>query len=157
MMRCGGLPAISRPSKRIEPAFGAKVPDSMLKIVLLPDPFGPISPRISPSPTANETSLTAVKPPNRLKSPVTSSTETRLLRGVGRVRRQLQPEDLPLADRERDVVDRGEAAEPLEEPGDLEHGDAVTSRRRESSPAASAPPRAAAAFDCGWQPIREAK
>src|SRR5271165_4752208 len=90
MMRCGGLPAISRPSKRIEPAVGARVPDSMLKIVLLPDPFGPISPRISPSPTANETPLTAVNPPNRLKSPVTSSTETRSLRGVRRVRRQLQ-------------------------------------------------------------------
>src|SRR6516162_10566482 len=90
MMRCGGRPAISCPRKRIEPAVGANVPDSMLKIVLFPDPFGPISPRISPSPTPNETSLTAVKPPNRLKSPVTSSTETQSLRGVGRVRRQLQ-------------------------------------------------------------------
>ena len=48
MMRCGGAPAISRPWKRIEPAVGANVPESMLKIVLLPEPFGPIRPRISP-------------------------------------------------------------------------------------------------------------
>src|SRR6516164_1722681 len=90
MMRCGGRPAISCPRKRIEPAVGAKVPDSMLKIVLFPDPFGPIRPRISPSPTANETSLTAVKPPNRLKSPVTSSTERRSLHRVRRAGRQFQ-------------------------------------------------------------------
>src|ERR1700739_895127 len=90
MMRCGDMPATSRPSSRIEPAVGAKVPDSILKIVLLPDPFGPIRPRISPSPTANETSLTAVKAPKRLRSPVTSSTETWSLRSVRRVRRQFQ-------------------------------------------------------------------
>ena len=48
MIRCGGSPAISWPSKRIDPAEGGNVPDSMLKIVLLPEPFGPIRPRISP-------------------------------------------------------------------------------------------------------------
>ncbi len=42
-----------------------------LKIVLLPDPFGPISPRISPSLTSNETSLTARRAPNLLVSPET--------------------------------------------------------------------------------------
>ncbi len=73
-MRCGGWPAISCPRKRIDPAVGAKVPESMLKIVLLPDPLGPIRPRISPSSTLNETLLTAVKPPKRLTSPLTSST-----------------------------------------------------------------------------------
>jgi hypothetical protein len=40
----------------------------MLKIVLLPDPLGPMSPRISIGSTANETLLTAVKPPKRLTS-----------------------------------------------------------------------------------------
>src|SRR5262245_47553328 len=45
----------------------------MLKIVLLPDPFGPIRPRISPFSTENDTSLTAVKPPNRLVKPRTAS------------------------------------------------------------------------------------
>ena len=34
--------------KLIEPAEGGMVPDSMLKIVLLPEPLGPIRPRISP-------------------------------------------------------------------------------------------------------------
>jgi len=35
-----------------------------LKTVLLPEPLGPMRPRISPSATSNETLLTAVKPPN---------------------------------------------------------------------------------------------
>jgi hypothetical protein len=38
----------------------------MLKIVLFPEPFGPIKPTISPSSTFSETLLTAVKPPKRL-------------------------------------------------------------------------------------------
>ena len=42
-----------------------------LKVVLLPEPFGPIRPRISPSLTSNETFETAVKPPNVLVRPET--------------------------------------------------------------------------------------
>src|SRR5215470_16494746 len=38
----------------------------MLKSVLLPDPFGPMTPRTSPCRTARSTFETAVKPPNRL-------------------------------------------------------------------------------------------
>src|SRR5215813_12789815 len=45
----------------------------MLKIVLLPEPFGPIRPRISPFSTANDTFCTAVKPPKRLVNPSTAS------------------------------------------------------------------------------------
>src|SRR5438067_58236 len=37
-----------------------------LKVVLLPDPFGPIRPRISPSFTSKETSFTARRAPNLL-------------------------------------------------------------------------------------------
>src|SRR5687767_12770718 len=44
-----------------------------LKIVLLPDPFGPIRPRISPSFTSNETSLTARRAPNLFERPETLS------------------------------------------------------------------------------------
>src|SRR6266850_1818215 len=44
-----------------------------LKVVLLPDPFGPIRPRISPSLTSNETSLTARRAPNLLVRPETVS------------------------------------------------------------------------------------
>src|SRR5690349_20395168 len=74
MMRCGATPAISAPSNRIEPAVGTSVPDSMLKIVLLPEPFGPIRPSISPCSTRNDTLLTAVKPPKRFTNPSTVST-----------------------------------------------------------------------------------
>jgi len=56
---------------------GVKAPASMLKIVDLPEPLGPIRPTISPGWTANETSLTAVKPPNRFVSPATLSTRSR--------------------------------------------------------------------------------
>src|SRR2546430_185231 len=83
MMRCGATPEISAPSNRIDPAVGTSVPDSMLKIVLLPEPFGPIRPRISPCSTRNDTLLTAVKPPKRFTNPSTVSTPepplTRLL------------------------------------------------------------------------------
>src|SRR3954466_161462 len=83
MIRCGAMPASSCPAKLIEPAVGTSVPDSMLKIVLLPEPFGPIRPRISPCSTRNDTLLTAVKPPKRFTNPSTVSTPepplTRLL------------------------------------------------------------------------------
>jgi hypothetical protein len=59
MMRCGARPAISVPSNLIDPALGGNVPDSMLKMVLLPEPLGPIRPRISPCSTLNDTLLTA--------------------------------------------------------------------------------------------------
>src|SRR3954454_2912107 len=74
MIRCGKSPAISAPSNRIEPAVGGSVPESRLKIVLLPEPFGPIRPRISPCATLNDTLLTAVKPPKRFTNPSTVST-----------------------------------------------------------------------------------
>src|SRR5882762_5206116 len=84
MIRCGATPAISAPSNRIDPAVGTSVPDSMLKIVLLPEPFGPIRPRISPCSTRNDTLLTAVKPPKRFTNPFTVSTpDTPLTRRPG--------------------------------------------------------------------------
>src|SRR5882757_1282248 len=79
MMRWGAAPAISAPSNSIEPAVGTSVPDSMLKIVLLPEPFGPIRPTISPCSTLNDTLLTAVKPPKRFTNPLTTSTAGTLL------------------------------------------------------------------------------
>src|SRR6201986_1091475 len=107
MIRCGARPAISVPANSMEPAVGSSVPESMLKIGLLPEPFGPIRPRISPCSTLNDTLLTAVKPPNRLTRPSTTSTgdplgsllcQTRgsavhgtiLFVAVGRARRQRQ-------------------------------------------------------------------
>src|SRR5215469_14032419 len=57
----------------IDPAVGRKVPAIRLKVVLLPEPFGPISPRISPSRTSKETWFTARNPPKRLQSASTAS------------------------------------------------------------------------------------
>src|SRR4051794_23965865 len=96
MIRCGDSPAISTPSNRIDPAVADSVPDSRLKIVLFPDPFGPIRPRISPRSTLNDTLFTAVKPPNRFISPSTTSTappfpyQGRLFVAVGGAGRQRQ-------------------------------------------------------------------
>src|SRR5919204_1331552 len=45
-----------------------------LKTVVLPAPFGPIRPTISPSPTSSETSSTATIPPNRRVTPSIESS-----------------------------------------------------------------------------------
>src|SRR4051794_26437047 len=47
------------------------MPEMQLKVVLLPEPLGPIRPRISPSLTSNDTLETAVKPSNFLVRPET--------------------------------------------------------------------------------------
>ena len=48
-IRCDGWPAISTPSMRTEPAFGRSMPMTSFITVDLPEPFGPIRPRISPA------------------------------------------------------------------------------------------------------------
>src|ERR1700722_17502276 len=75
---CAECPAISAPSKRIEPPLGRSVPAIRLKVVLLPEPFGPIRPRISPWRAAKDTWLTARNPPKRLERPSTVSIFTAL-------------------------------------------------------------------------------
>src|SRR5690348_5306186 len=72
--RYAGRPPISSPRKRTEPALGLSAPAIRLKVVLLPEPFGPIRPRISPSATSKETFLTARKPSKSFVSPSTLST-----------------------------------------------------------------------------------
>src|SRR5581483_2696467 len=73
-IRCGLLAWMGRPRHTILPALGAMMPLMRLRSVVLPEPFGPKMPRISPSAIENETSLTAVRPPKRLVSPSTSSS-----------------------------------------------------------------------------------
>src|SRR5947209_20383333 len=68
------MPPISEPSSRIEPEVGRSAPAIRLKIVLLPEPLGPISPRISPLRSSNETRLTARNPPKLLLRDSTTST-----------------------------------------------------------------------------------
>ena len=46
---CGGVPAMSRPSKTMRPAVGASCPVSKLKKVVLPAPLGPITECSAPS------------------------------------------------------------------------------------------------------------
>ena len=68
----GGSPAISAPWKRMAPEVGAKKPASELKTVVLPAPFGPMRPAISPSRIVKLTSSLAVSPPKRFVSFSTS-------------------------------------------------------------------------------------
>ena len=65
-MRCGGVPAMSRPSKMIRPDVGACWPVSKLKNVVLPAPFGPITECSEPSSTSSVTALTATRAPKDL-------------------------------------------------------------------------------------------
>src|SRR5262245_4199677 len=65
-----------------------------LKIVLLPEPLGPIRPRISPSLTSKETFDTAVKASNILVRPVTVRRATEgasVVRGQAPRRKGVRP------------------------------------------------------------------
>src|SRR5205085_784705 len=68
-IRLGGSPAMFSPLNRMRPAVGRSTPVRQLNKVLLPAPFGPMTARISPGSTSNETLLSAVKPPKRSVSP----------------------------------------------------------------------------------------
>src|SRR5712691_3716424 len=73
----GVSPPISSPRRRTAPAVGGSAPDTQLNSVVLPEPLGPMSPRISPSRTSHDTALSAVNPPNRFVSPETVSMADR--------------------------------------------------------------------------------
>src|SRR5215469_8157317 len=74
---CGGVPAMSRPSKMIRPDVGVCCPVSRLKKVVFPAPLGPITECSEPSSTSIVTALTAVSAP---KDFVRRSV---LMRGIG--------------------------------------------------------------------------
>ena len=57
---------------RAVPSDGPMRPASMRTEVVLPAPFGPSRPKISPSPTVNERSLTAVRDLKCFVSPTAS-------------------------------------------------------------------------------------
>ena len=61
------MPVVALPSMRTSPSLGVNWPSTQLNNVDLPEPFGPMMPRISPSRTSNETPSTAVMPPNDLR------------------------------------------------------------------------------------------
>src|SRR5579859_5315341 len=110
-MARGASPTSSRPSSRTLPPSGRIWPLSMLKQVLLPAPFGPISARISPAASAKPTSRTAATPPKDLRRPATSSSIGRLPLGGGR---RLRPAMEKIA---------GEAEQPLGAGHDQQHDD----------------------------------
>src|SRR5262249_13702119 len=58
----------------MRPAVGARIPAITFRSVVLPDPFGPKMPTISPDAIENETSDTALSPPKRLVSSTASSS-----------------------------------------------------------------------------------
>jgi hypothetical protein len=67
--RCWGRPVISSPSKKIFPSVGGKAPESTLKKVLLPAPFGPMIEVSRSEKKSTDTPCRAVKPPNFLPTP----------------------------------------------------------------------------------------
>src|SRR5581483_466875 len=58
-----------RPARWISPASRRWSPESVLMVVVLPEPLGPMSPRISPRRMARESPSTATTPPKRLTTP----------------------------------------------------------------------------------------
>src|SRR5437899_1625799 len=70
----GGRPEIRSPRNATRPASAASWPVRMLKNVVFPAPFGPMSARISPRGSSKETPSTACTPPNVLRTPSTLST-----------------------------------------------------------------------------------
>src|SRR4051812_48923127 len=72
-----GRAVTSSPLKVTPPAFGAICPVAMRKLVVLPAPFGPRSPTISPGLTENDTPFTTFPRPYTFSSPLTSSSRWR--------------------------------------------------------------------------------
>src|SRR6185312_4037705 len=110
----GGLsPVIGAPASTTEPESGVMKPETSENSVVLPAPFGPITARISPSRTSNDTRSTAVRPPKLLLSSrtsriaVTSLHRARLGGGeLGRVDDLLRMVRLPLDQQPRRILRR---------------------------------------------------
>src|SRR4051812_23315874 len=68
----GLAPLISRPCQSTRPEVGTRSPARRLSSVVLPEPFGPMMPMISPRLISNEISDAATRPPNRFVRPWTS-------------------------------------------------------------------------------------
>src|SRR6185437_6097857 len=97
----GRLPPIGRPRNVTDPPVGGVNPEITLNRVVLPDPFGPSTPRISPSATSRLTPARAVTPPycfltSRASSRAGIRPPSVLLRPVGsRVPAERAAECLP--------------------------------------------------------------
>ena len=69
----GGRSTTSAPNKETEPSTGRMTPEMTFISVVLPAPLVPMRPTISPGPTVMSGSSRATMPPNRTRTPVTSS------------------------------------------------------------------------------------
>ena len=68
----GDMPVMSSPQNSTWPDVGAICPRMLLKSVVLPEPFGPMTPTISPGPTSKLTPSTALIAPYALRTSFTS-------------------------------------------------------------------------------------
>ncbi len=71
----GLSPVMSFPNSLTDPAVGLKTPDMILNTVVLPAPFGPISPYNARSEIERSKLLTAARPPNCI--PIFSQTSAK--------------------------------------------------------------------------------
>src|ERR1700722_13347931 len=67
-------PVTVRPPKRISPPPGARSPEMRPNRLVLPAPFGPTIPTVSPAPTANDSSSAMTTAPNRFVTWSSSSS-----------------------------------------------------------------------------------
>src|SRR5437667_225439 len=67
------MPFASRPKSAIDPPSGRRWPDTQFSRVVLPAPFPPMRPTISPSPTRKETPSSTCRPPKEGETPSTTS------------------------------------------------------------------------------------
>src|SRR2546427_794968 len=77
--RLGGRPLTRCPRTRTSPPSAARWPVSRLMSVVLPEPFGPISPTRSPAATTKSTASFATMPPNHLTRPTPRTSSVRPL------------------------------------------------------------------------------
>ncbi len=69
---CGLSPSSRSPRQRSTPSSGSMKPQTTLNSVVLPAPFGPMTPSTSPGSTNSDTESSAVRPPKRTVTPSTS-------------------------------------------------------------------------------------
>src|SRR5579875_3946346 len=73
-----------RPVNRTSPASGPRSPETRPNRLVLPAPFGPTIPTVSPAPTASERSSATTTRPNRFATPLSSRSGLVIGSCVGR-------------------------------------------------------------------------
>src|SRR5260370_23861176 len=73
-----------RPAKKISPAPGDRSPEMRPNRLVLPAPFGPTIPTVSPGPTANDRSSAMTTRPNRFVTWFSSSSSGSVIRSFVR-------------------------------------------------------------------------